>query len=662
MKDMKKQHILIFLIAVCAQLSAFASVLEKETLVKGTAKLNGTDIPIWFNITGEGFAEVGNGKNAAISQYSVGKLVIPASFTNAAENRQYKVTKVGDFAFSLCDKLTEVVLEEGITEIGEQTFFGCNALLNIGYPASLTTIGRGAFRGCRNLKHTNLPANLATIGQETFAKNQFADNTIVIPNKITTIPLASFESSKLQIVVLPPSLTSIEEDAFLHSEGCDFYMFDGTTAPTVNEKSVNQKGHWYSTNPEIYAVNNFCKGLLPISAMIPQKEFVAEGVTYKVIKEGTYPGVFTASVHKKSDETTWSHTFSELKENVFNDSFAGKWKPTFRVNGITPNFFAGEDIEKLHHIALPTNIEAAQAKNAFAQCKALVSLDLSKLKPLEKNESDELLSGLPENTVVYAPKGQTDEHRAYNTVLTTDNGERRTSHFKINIDDNFNELAMKGNMNYYLPHKFMADKATFNRSSFQKKKKETIVLPFTAKPSGKAFAFSKMQGENGGKETIVFSKEEEMQANKPYIYISNGEEILANNVEVNPQIAETTPSEATNLYGVYKADYIKKLANNLQLKGTIYIYSSAGNEGKGAFVRAGEYAKITPFHAFFHLNSKDSETKLDVSFEGEEPTGIDTPSASKDDDDNSWFNLQGMRLNGKPKKGIYIHNGKKKII
>ncbi|GAB6977071.1 leucine-rich repeat domain-containing protein [Prevotella falsenii] len=659
---MKKQHILIFLIAVCAQLSAFASVLEKETLVKGTAKLNGTDIPIWFNITGESTAEVGNGKNAAISQYAAGKLIIPASFTNATENRQYKVTKVGDFAFSLCDKLTEVVLEEGITEIGEQTFFGCNALLTIGYPASLTTIGRGAFRGCRNLKHTNLPENLATIGQETFAENQFADNKIVIPNKITTIPLASFEGSKLQIVVLPPSLTSIEEDAFLHSEDCDFYMFDGKTAPTVNEKSVNLKGHWYATNPEIYTADNFCKGLLPVSAMLPQKEFIAEGITYKVLKEGTYPGIFTASVHKKSDETTWSHTFAELKENVFNNSFAGKWKPTFRVNGITPDFFAGEGIEKLHHIALPANIEAAQAKNAFAQCKALVSLDLSKLKPLAKNESDELLSNLPENTVVYAPKGQTEAHRAYNTVLTTDNGERRTSHFKMNIDDNFNELAMKGNMKYDLPHKFMADKATFYRSSFQNKKKETLVLPFTAKPSGKAYAFDKMQGENGAEQTILFSKEEQMQANKPYIYVSDGEVISGDNVEINPQTAETTPSEATNLYGVYEADFIKNIAKNLQLQGTIYVYSSAGNTGKGAFVRAGETAKITPFHAFFHLNRNNSETKLNVSFEGEEPTEIDTPSASNSNDNNAWFNLQGIKLNGKPKKGIYIHNGKKKII
>ena len=69
---MKKQHILIFLIAICAQLSAFGSILENDNVVKGIAKLNGKDIPIWFNITGEGTAEVGNGKNSAISQYAEG--------------------------------------------------------------------------------------------------------------------------------------------------------------------------------------------------------------------------------------------------------------------------------------------------------------------------------------------------------------------------------------------------------------------------------------------------------------------------------------------------------------------------------------------------------------------------------------------------------------
>ena len=41
---MKKQHILIFLIAICAQLSAFGSILENDNVVKGIAKLNGKDI------------------------------------------------------------------------------------------------------------------------------------------------------------------------------------------------------------------------------------------------------------------------------------------------------------------------------------------------------------------------------------------------------------------------------------------------------------------------------------------------------------------------------------------------------------------------------------------------------------------------------------------
>ena len=215
-----KKYILLLLIAVCTQLSAFA--LDKETLIKGTAKLDGVDIPIWFNIIGDGIAEIGNGKNAAISQYAEGKLIIPASIKSGTEQRNYKVIKVANFAFSLCSKLTEVVLEDGITEIGEQAFSGCNNLQKIDYPTSLTTIGRGAFMGCKYLKHADLPQNLVSIGQEAFAENLFVDNKILLPKKVTTIPVAAFADCKLQVVVLPPALTSIEEDAFAKAEDCDF--------------------------------------------------------------------------------------------------------------------------------------------------------------------------------------------------------------------------------------------------------------------------------------------------------------------------------------------------------------------------------------------------------------------------------------------------------
>jgi len=447
-----RKYIILLLLAICTQLSAEG--LGKDTNIKGTAKLNGKDVPMWFNVTGTDVVAVGNGKNAAISQYSEGKLVVPANIVNPADKRSYKVEKVANFAFSLCSKLTAVTLEEGIKEIGENAFSGCNALQTIGYPASLTAIGRGAFAGCNQLRHAQLPKNLASIGQEAFAGNQFADNKVILPIKVAAIPIAAFDGCKLQMAILPPTLQSIEEDAFRGTGSCDFYMFDGNAVPSVHNKGVNVASHWYATKPQSYGQESFCNGLLPISAMAPQDEFIYNGIIYQIVQVAQYPGVFTVTAYKKSDKKPWTSEFKDLKAAVNNPTFAGKWKPEYSINGIDANFFTGNDIVKLHHIVLPASIEPALSKNAFAQCKALVSLDLSAMNPLSKAESDALLSGLPEFTIVYAPKTQAQEHRAANTVLTNKDGKRHTSLYKIQLDENFDALALQGNLAYRLPYSF----------------------------------------------------------------------------------------------------------------------------------------------------------------------------------------------------------------
>ena len=654
-----RKYIILLLLAICTQLSA--DVLDKETLFKGTAKLNGKDVPMWFNVTGTDVVEVGNGKNAAISQYSEGKLVVPASIVNPADKRRYKVAKVANFAFSLCSKLTAVTLEEGIKEIGENAFSGCNALQTIGYPASLTAIGRGAFAGCNQLRHAQLPENLASIGQEAFAGNQFADNKVILPIKVAAIPIAAFDGCKLQMAILPPTLKSIEEDAFRGAGSCDFYMFDGNNIPSVHNKGVNVASHWYVSKPQNYVQKSYCNGLLPISAMVPQDEFVADYLTYRIVQAGQYPGVFTASAYKKSDKKPWASEFKDLKAAVHNPTFAGKWKPEYRINGIDANFFTGNDIVKLHHIALPASIEPAQSTNAFAQCKALVSLDLLAMKPLSKAESDALLSGLPEFTIVYAPKTQAQEHRAANTVLTNKEGKRHTSLYKMQLDENFNALALQGNLAYRLPYSFEAKRATFFRSSFKNKKKETLVLPFAAKPRGKAFVFDGMDKQSGTNTTLKFAKKDELQANTPYIYTSDGTEIWAENVVVNPQNSTNTPTK-DGLFGVYKADFVKTLAAAQQLNGAAYTLNAEGNKGNATFVQATDEAKLTPFHAFLHLSDKLLGANLKLLFEGEAATGIEKVDNDVDNEDNTWFNMQGIKFNSKPQKGIYIRNGKKVVV
>ena len=635
-----RKYIILLLLAICTQLSAEG--LGKDTNIKGTAKLNGKDVPMWFNVTGTDVVEVGNGKNAAISQYSEGKLVVPASIVNPADKRRYKVEKVANFAFSLCSKLTAVTLEEGIKEIGENAFSGCNALQTIGYPASLTAIGRGAFAGCSQLRHAQLPENLASIGQEAFAGNQFADNKVILP-------------------ILPPTLQSIEEDAFRGTGSCDFYMFDGNAVPSVHNKGVNVASHWYATKPQSYGKESFCNGLLPISAMVPQDEFVADNITYRIVQVGQYPGIFTASAYKRNDKKDWTSEFKDLKAAVHNPTFAGKWNPEYRINGIDANFFTGNDIVKLHHIALPASIEPAQSTNAFAQCKALVSLDLSAMKPLSKAESDALLSGLPEFTIVYAPKTQAQEHRAANTVLTNKEGKRHTSLYKMQLDENFDALALQGNLAYRLPYSFEAKRATFFRSSFKNKKKETLVLPFAAKPRGKAFAYDGMDKQGGTNTTLKFAKKDELQANTPYIYASDGTEIWAENVVVNTQNNTNTPTK-DGLFGVYKADLVKALAAAQQLNGAAYTLNAEGNKGNATFVQATDETKLTPFHAFLHLADMLVGANLKLVFEGEAATGIEKVTNNADNEDDTWYNLQGIKFNSKPQKGIYIRNGKKVVV
>jgi len=463
------------------------------------------------------------------------------------------------------------------------------------------------------------------------------------------------------MAILPPTLQSIEEDAFRGASSCDFYMFDGNTIPSVHNKGVNAASHWYVSKPQNYVQKTYCNGLLPISAMVPQDEFVADYLTYRIVQAGQYPGVFTASAYKKSDKKPWTSEFKDLKAAVHNPTFAGKWKPEYRINGIDANFFTGNDIVKLHHIALPASIEPAQSTNAFAQCKALVSLDLSAMSPLSQAESDALLSGLPEFTIVYAPKAQAQEHRAANTVLTNKDGQRHTSLYKMQLDENFNALALQGNLAYRLPYSFEAKRATFFRSSFKNKKKETLVLPFAAKPRGKAFAFDGMDKQAGANTTLKFAKKDELQANTPYIYTSDGTEIWAENVVVNPQNSTNSPTK-DGLFGVYKADLVKALAAAQQLNGAVYTLNAEGNKGNATFVQATDETKLTPFHAFLHLSDMLVGANLKLVFEGEATTGIEKVANDADNEDNTWYNLQGIKCNSKPQKGIYIRNGKKVVV
>ena len=66
------------------------------------------------------------------------------------------VTEVSSAAFHRCDKLREVVLNEGLVKICRNAFEHCTALESIVIPSTVNEINDAAFRGCINLREVIL--------------------------------------------------------------------------------------------------------------------------------------------------------------------------------------------------------------------------------------------------------------------------------------------------------------------------------------------------------------------------------------------------------------------------------------------------------------------------------------------------------------------------
>ncbi len=135
-----KRHIIYSIIAVLLPLSVWA----QNAPVMGTLLLNGKNIQAEYTVSG-GKASLGSGRNACISHYSQGRVIVPKEITVGGTT--YPVTAVSPMAFRLCNGINYVQLPEGVTHIGNFAFKGCVSLQVVVLPSTLESIGSGAFVG-----------------------------------------------------------------------------------------------------------------------------------------------------------------------------------------------------------------------------------------------------------------------------------------------------------------------------------------------------------------------------------------------------------------------------------------------------------------------------------------------------------------------------------
>ena len=233
---------------------------------------------------------------------------------------------------------------------------------------------------------------------------------------------------------------------------------------------------------------------------------------------------------------------------------------------------------------------------------------------------------------------------------------------------------------------------TYTRS-FTADKASTVCLPFdyTKKTGdGSFYAFSGI--EKVGSEYIATMTEpgtSTLTANTPYLYKAEttGVTDFSGTYAIPASI---TAGSTTSSDWTFKGTYSTIEWTSAPAEPTYGFSAQAANDGitQGQFVKVGSYVRIKPMRAYLQYTGSDSQfinarsrtraaaTTSDdtlpetigvrlISANGE-VTAIGTLYTRTGEvsfDSETWYTLDGKRLNAKPNtKGIYVNNGKKVVI
>ena len=202
---------------------------------------------------------------------------------------------IGEYAFYECTGLTAVTLGEGVTTIGRRAFY-CGAVSSLILPDSLTTIGWEAFGAC-DMTTVTIPKNVSWIDSDAFGscealseicvaeENRYYCShdgvlydkamtrliqapggitrcvvpqgvqvigesaffeckklkTVILPDSVTTIERAAFYDTGMGLIIIPASVTEMEEDAI---NGVRNVRFLGDVPEVIGRWAAIQSGYF----------------------------------------------------------------------------------------------------------------------------------------------------------------------------------------------------------------------------------------------------------------------------------------------------------------------------------------------------------------------------------------------------------------------------------
>ena len=392
-----------------------------------------------------------------------------------------------------------------------------------------------------------------------------------------------------------------------------------------------------------------------------------------------------AKIYQNTD--SWKDVANEVISNIVNVIVDGSCA---NYDGTALQYLFWQ-FPKLTTITGLTNLNTNSVesmRSMFEGCPELTSLDLSSFNTSTVTDMNSMFSGCTKLETIYVSRGWTTDkvsgtngdnmfkscsnlRGSQGSTLSTYNGynvdyahidatnypgylTERNSIIRLgnNIDNSSIVTAFDGLMNA---------KVELIGRTLNKDKWNTLCVPFTISNPAAVFGAGTLvktlsgYSVSGSTVTISFTTVTTIEAGKPYIVMptTNITNPVFNDVTINNIMQDVIISNAATFKGNYapvplSANDTKKLflANNM-------LYYPTGS------------VTVKPFRAYFELTSDvptaSGAPNLVIDFG--ETTGVGELRTENRRIENSFYDLQGRRLNGKPtQKGIYIHHGKKEVL
>ena len=190
-----------------------------------------------------------------------GSVNIPESVTY--EGDEYSVTRIGASAFKDDNGLTSVVIPNSVNSIGSDAFLGCSALTAVyiddmsawcninfsGASANPLFYAKNLYLNGEKVTELVIPNGVTSIRYAAF-EGCSGLTSVLIPNSVTSIGYAAFEGCEgLTSVVIPNSVTNIGEKAFSGCEGLNSLTIGTGVLSIGSNQCTPKKTIWLTNTP-----------------------------------------------------------------------------------------------------------------------------------------------------------------------------------------------------------------------------------------------------------------------------------------------------------------------------------------------------------------------------------------------------------------------------